>query len=134
MQLNEQVHAITHDFAHLVHIADGIAHFLDVRLEVNLVIAFIEKRIQVAECIKAHLHLRLTFHQDLLDAAFVKVPIDTGGEPSAAATVAPSGRRSTVTWMLAFSKLTSAFSLSRSAMMVGIMERMAGSSMRIRYS
>lgn len=47
------------------------------RLEVNLVIAFIEERIQVAKCIEADFHLRLALHQDLLDAAFVNVPVNT---------------------------------------------------------
>ena len=45
--------------------------------------------------------------------------------------VAPNGRRSTVTCVLAFSTLSCALSLSRSAMMACMMDRMAGSSILV---
>ena len=76
VQLDQQIHPVADDFAHPAHVVDGIAHLLDVGLEVDLVVAFVEERIQVAECVEARLHLRLALHQDLLDGVLVDMPVD----------------------------------------------------------
>jgi hypothetical protein len=76
VDLDQQVDAVAHHLAHAPGVVDGVAHLLDVGLEVDLVVALVQEGIQVAEGVEAGFHLGLAFHQHLVDAVLVDVAVD----------------------------------------------------------
>lgn len=78
MELDEQIDLVADDGADLPHVLDGILHLLDVGLEVDLVVALVEKGIDVAERGKPEVFLPLALLEHLLDRFLIDVAVDAG--------------------------------------------------------
>ena len=76
MNFYQEIDAIANDCSHTFGIFNGIAHLLDVGLEVNLIVAFIEKRIEVPKSRKARIHFDFAFDQHLFDRVFVDMTVN----------------------------------------------------------
>lgn len=84
VELDEQIDLVAHDGADLSHVLDGILHLLDVRLEVDLVVALVEEGVDVAKRREPEVFLPLAFFEHLFDRLLVDVAVDAGFGPTCA--------------------------------------------------